>query len=120
MKREKIFASIFSQVEPLQQQKGVAIGSLEIMTKCFWQKQLVAPACSNKETNNIDMSQNVLRQVVSYVLKSDYKIDFEEPLKYPLAKILPSLYHADGTKQSSLKLDLLTALDIQESPADVI
>ena len=90
------------------------------MTKCFRQKQLVAPACSNKDTNNIDMNQHVLGQIVSYLLKSDYKIDFEEALKYPLAKILPSLYYADGTKQSSLKLDLLKALDIQESPADVI
>ena len=28
--------------------------------------------------------------------------------------------HADGTKQSSSKSDLITALDIQQSPADVI
>ena len=27
------------------------------MTKCFWQKKLVAPACSNKETNNIDIAK---------------------------------------------------------------
>ena len=41
-------------------------------------------------------------------------------MKYPLAKIQPSLCHADGTKRSRSKSDLLTALDIQYSPADVI
>ena len=30
------------------------------------------------------------------------------------------MYHADGTKQSSSKSDLLTFLDIQYSPTDVI
>ena len=47
-------------------------------------------------------------------------MDFEEALKYPLAKIPPSLCHSDETKWSSSKLDLLSALDIQYSPADVI
>ena len=53
-------------------------------------------------------------------MKSDYKIDLEEALNYPLAKILLSLCHADGTKRSSPKSDLLKALDIQYSPAHVI
>ena len=89
-------------------------------TKMILTKKLVPPACSNKEPNNIDMNRNVLGQLVSYWLKLDYKIDFEDALKYRLAKIQPSLYHADETKRSSSKLDLLTALDIQYSPADVI
>ena len=66
------------------------------------------------------MNRNILGQLILHSLKSDYKINFEEAFKYPLAKILPSLYHADGTKRSSSKSDLLTALDIQYSPADVI
>ena len=120
MKREKIFARIFSKVESLPQQKGFIIRSREITSKCFWQKKLVPPTRSNKELNNIDMNRNVLGELVSYSMNSDYKIDFEEALKYPLAKIQPSLCHADRTKWSSSKSDLLTALDIQYSPADVI
>ena len=38
MKSENIFARIFSKVESLQQQKVFTIRSLEITTKCFWQK----------------------------------------------------------------------------------
>ena len=66
------------------------------------------------------MNRNVLDQLILHWLKSDYKIIFEEAFRYPPAKILPSLYHADGTKQSSSKSDLLTSLDIQYSPANVI
>ena len=66
------------------------------------------------------MNRNILVKLILHSLKSDYKINFEEAFKYPLAKILPSLYHADGTKRSSSKSDLLTSLDIQYSPADVI
>ena len=66
------------------------------------------------------MNRNVLGQLILHSLKSDYKINFEEAFKYLLAKILPSLYHADGTKRSSSKSDLLTSLAIQYSPADVI
>ena len=66
------------------------------------------------------MNRNVLGQLILHSLKSDYKINFEEAFKYLLAKILPSLYHADGTKRSSSKSDLLTSLDTQYSPADVI
>ena len=65
------------------------------------------------------MNRNVLGQLILHSFKSDYKINFEEAFKYPLAKILPSLYHADGTKRSSSKPDLLTSLDIQYSSADV-
>ena len=72
-------------------------------------KKLISPARSNKESNNIDINRNVLGQLVSYSLKSDYKIDFEEALKYPLAKIPLSLCHANGTKRSSPKSDLLKA-----------
>ena len=97
MKREKIFARIFSKVESLPQQKGFIIRSREITSKCF-QKKLVPPARSNKELNNIDMNRNVLGELVLYSMNSDYKIDFEEALKYPLAKIQPSLCHADRTK----------------------
>ena len=32
------------------------------------------------------MNRNVLGELVLYSLKSDYKMDFEEALKYPLAK----------------------------------
>ena len=97
MKREKIFARIFSKVESLPQQKGFIIRSREITSKCF-QKKLVPPARSNKELNNIDMNGNILGELVSYSVNSDYKIDFEEALKYPLAKIQSSLCHADRTK----------------------
>ena len=75
--------------------------------KMLLTKKLIPPARSKKEPNNID-------------IKSDYKVDFEDALKYPQAKIPPSLCHADGTKRSSPKSDLLKALDIQYSPADVI
>ena len=87
MKRKKIFATIFSKVESLQQQKSFMIRSTEITTKFFWQKKLVPPILGNKEQHNIEINRNVLGQLVSYSLKSDYKIDFEEALKYPLAKI---------------------------------
>ena len=121
MEREKGLARIFSQVEYLQQQKGFTTRSRQITTKYFLtKKKLVAPVRSNKEPNNIDMNQNVLGQVVSYSRKPEYEIDFEEALKYPLGKIQPSLCHTDGTKQISLKSDLLAALDIQYSPAYVI
>ena len=66
------------------------------------------------------MNQNTLGQVISCSLKPDCKIDFEEAMKYRLAKIPPSLCLADWAKQSSSKLDFLTALDIQYSTADVI
>ena len=55
--------------------------------KMLLTKKLAPPARSNKEPNNRDMNQNVLGQLVLYSLKSDYKINFEEALKYPLAKI---------------------------------
>ena len=84
------------------------------------QKKLVRPTRSNKELNNIDMNWNVLGELVSYSINSDYKINFEEALKYLLAKIQPSSCHADRTTGSSSKSDLLTSLDIQYSPADVI
>ena len=61
-------------------------------------KKLVPPARSNKELNNIDMNQNFLGELVLYSMNSDYKIDFQGALKYPLAKIQPSLCHADRTK----------------------
>ena len=48
--------------------------------------------------NNIDMNRNVLGELVLYSMNSDYKIDFEEALKYPLAKIQPSFCHTDRTK----------------------
>ena len=44
MKREKIFAIIFSKVESLQQQKHFTIRSQEITTKCFWQK--ISSSCT--------------------------------------------------------------------------
>ena len=87
--------------------------------KMFLTKKLIPPAHSNKEPNNIDINQNVLGQLILYSLKSGYKIDFEKALKYLLAKILLSLCHAGRTKRSSPKLDLLKALDIQYSTADV-
>ena len=84
------------------------------MTKNFF-----PPARSNKEPN-IQIKRNVLGQLVSYSLKSDCKIDFEEAWKYLLAKISLSLCHTDWKKRSSLKSDLLKALDIQYSPADAV
>ena len=84
--------------------------------KMFLTKKLIPPAHSNKELNNID----ILGQLILYSLKSGYKIDFEKALRYLLAKIPLSLCHARGTKRSSPKLDLLKALDIQYSTADVI
>ena len=39
MKTKKIFATIFSKVESLQQQKSFMIRSTEITTKFFWQKK---------------------------------------------------------------------------------
>ena len=83
-------------------------------------KKNFPPARSNKEPNNIEIKRNVLGQLVSYSLKSDCKIDFEEAWKYLLAKILLSLCHTDWKKRSSLKSDLLKALDIQYSPADAV
>ena len=88
--------------------------------KMILTKKLIPSAHSNKEPNNIDINRNVLGQLVSYSLKSDYKIDLGDALKYRLAKIPLSLCYADGTKRSSPKLDLLKALNIQCSPADVI
>ena len=85
-----------------------------VLTKNFF-----PPACSNKEPN-IEIKRNVLGQLVSYSLKSDCKIDFEEAWKYLLAKISLSLCHTDWKKRSSLKSDLLKALDIQYSPADAV
>ena len=85
-----------------------------VLTKNFF-----PPARSNKEPN-IEIKRNVLGQLVSYSLKSDCKIDFEEAWKYLLAKISLSLCHTDWKKRSSLKSDLLKALDIQYSPADAV
>ena len=82
-------------------------------------KKFFPPARSNKEPN-IEIKRNVLGQLVSYSLKSDCKIDFEEAWKYLLAKISLSLCHTDWKKRSSLKSDLLKALDIQYSPADAV
>ena len=113
MKMEKIFSRIFSKVESLQQQKGFTIWSREVTTKCFWQKKLAPHARSNKEPNNIDTNRNILGQLFWYSLKLNYKTDFEEVLKYPQAKILLLLCHADRTKSSNPKSDLLKALDIQ-------
>ena len=83
-------------------------------------KKNFPPARSNKEPNNIEIKRNVLGQLVSYSLKSDCKIDFEEAWKYLVAKISLSLCHTDWKKRSSLKSDLLKALDIQYSPADAV
>ena len=83
-------------------------------------KKLIPPARSNKEQNNVDINRNVLGQLVSYSMKSDYKIDIKDASKYPLAKIPLSLCHADKTKRSSPKANILKALDIQYSPADAI
>ena len=120
MKREKIFSRIFSKVESLQQQKGFTIWSREVTTKCFWQKKLAPHARSNKEPNNIDTNRNILGHLFWYSLKLNYKTEFEEVLKYPQAKILLLLCHADRTKSSNPKSDLLKALDIQYWPADVM
>ena len=57
-------------------------------------KKFFPPARSNKEPN-IEIKRNVLGQLVSYSLKSDCKIDFEEAWKYLLAKISLSLCHTD-------------------------
>ena len=120
MKREKIFSRIFSKVESLQQQKGFTILSREVTTKCFWQKKLAPHVRSNKEPNNIDTNRNILGHLFWYSLKLNYKTEFEEVLKYPQAKILLLLCHADRTKSSNPKSDLLKALDIQYWPADVM
>ena len=64
----------------------------------------------NNKVKVIEVNQNIINSLLSFINKSGKSINFEAALKFPLSPIPLSIANADGNKRKTNKLKLKNIL----------